>query len=196
MTRRKMNNLFKELESVGIYFEEYEACCAPKQYGGNDDIALSGGLCPGGEDRLTRMQWEKIILISEKKQIYVALLQDKGTTVYDVCFFEQGIFLTILDAASTTLDSLKRNFLYYQEDPKIQELASILERCPAEILSFSSKTSDVASIKTAAFWFKEYIREQRNVFSSIKDLSVYMDDSVSHKQAERLYYALDCLKLI
>lgn len=196
MTRRKMNNLFKELESVGIYFEEYDACCAPKQYGGNDDIALSGGLCPGGEERLTRTQWGQIILMSEKKQIYVALLQDKGTTVYDVCFFEQGIFLTILEAASTVLDSLKRNFLYYQEDPKILALASILERCPAEILSFSSKTSDVSSIKTAAFWFQEYIREQRNVFSSIKDISVYMDDSVSHKQAERLYYALDCLKLI
>ena len=196
MTRRKMNNLFKELESVGIYFEEYNACCAPKQYGGNDDIALNGMLCPRGEERLTRTQWGQIILMSEKKQIYVALLQDKGTTVYDVCFFEQGIFLTILDSVKTVSDSLKRNFLYHQEDPKILALASILERCLAEILSFSSKTSDVSSFQTAAFWFQEYLREKRKVFSSIKDISVYMDDSASNEQAERLYYAFDCLTLI
>ena len=114
MTRRRMENLYKELETVGIKFFECESSIMNKYQGGKDDMISVGILKDSCGAIITDARLKKILAIAKKKKTYVLIRPEKGELQVNgsrrrtpapltanemvVCFIQVGVMDTFKEA--------------------------------------------------------------------------------------------------
>lgn len=197
MSRMMMNDFYQELEKIGVYFEEGDDYAEYVRYGGNDDFGCYGTLGNNKKgDGFSPELWEQILSIAKANDVYFFV----GTKYlflqqYDVCFMRENLFKTLTKAVGPMTDSLKRHFLYYQEDPETLELCTTLERLPEEMNLLQSGISDADSLKDVSAQFRDFVSQRWKLCYDKKYMCAYTDSAFSCLKAIKIYKAIEFLKL-
>ena len=140
MTRKVMDNLYKELESNGVStFIEQEWRFLSKGCGGKEDYICFGVLRNSDGVPFTPMHLYKILNIARQKKAYmVQIIGEKDIknprlaaaanatpmkkNDIRVCFIQMGLIRAIEKARVPVMESLGRSFAYCQEDESVLAL--------------------------------------------------------------------------
>lgn len=212
MTRRRMGNLYKALEAIGLVFEECDCSMMNKYQGGNDDVISIGILRDFDGSVITDTRLKKILDIAKKKKSYMLLppmkkeLQIKrnvgsGTIRLNandmvVCFIQAGLIDTFKDAYSQVDNLLKRHFLHFQEDEDILELESALNILFAQIREFEFLAYELLVLRMNSSALSRSLGGRGIVFTRMTEMIGYMNGDVEKKHAATMCFAGQCLRLI
>lgn len=197
MSKRTMDNLFKELYANGLEFEEAESRCWDTFYGGPGDLSVNGFLYNRDETPLATEQINKILEIAKKKKTYLSIMTDlkgrKGGAV--VCFLQEGFFKTMASGIPPVTHSLRRHFLYLQEDEKVLKLDEALQQLRSILASFQLDAYDSALLPDASARIRKALRFQGHIIEREREICEYMGNALEYKQAEALCKTIYCMRL-
>lgn len=197
MSKRTMDNLFKELHKNGFEFEEAESRCWGKFYGGPEDLGVNGFLYNRDETPLTTEQINQILEIAKKKKTYLSIMPElkgrKGGTV--VCFLQEGLFKTMASGIPPVTHSLRRHFLYLQEDEKVLKLDEALKQLHSQLASFQAEAYDSALLRDASARLRKLLRVEGPIIEREREICEYMGNALEYNQAEALCKTIYCMRL-
>lgn len=197
MTKRMMDNLYKELDAIGLEFKEVEARCWGKFSGGFDDLSTNGFLSNRTEALVTTEQLAEVLAIAKRKKTYFIVMTEleakKGGLF--VCFLQQGFFKTVEDAIPPVTRSLRRHFSYFQEDEKVMKMDEALQRLPEKLESFQDAAYDIERLTETSGHIRKAIREEGRIIEQEREIYEYMGNALEYKQAEALCNVIYCMRL-
>lgn len=212
MTKRRMENLYKDLEAIGISFHECECSIMNKYQGGHDDVISVGILKDTGVSVLTEARLREVLSIAKKKKTYVLIRPEvrefkangsrRGDSVpltaneRVVCFIQAGVMDTFKDACAKVDALLKQHFLHYQEDEAILELESNLKILFARMREFEHLAYNLVVLRMNSGTLNKSFKERGIVFTRMNEMLDYMDGPLEKQQAATLCFAGQCLRLI
>lgn len=212
MTRRRMENLYKDLEAIGISFHECECSIMNKYQGGHDDVISVGILKDTGVSVLTEARLREVLSIAKKKKTYVLIRPEvrefkangsrRGDSVpltaneRVVCFIQAGVMDTFKDAYAKVDALLKQHFLHYQEDEAILELESNLKILFARMREFEHLAYNLVVLRMNSGTLNKSFKERGIVFTRMNEMLDYMNGPLEKQQAATLCFAGQCLRLI
>ena len=212
MTKRRMENLYKDLEAIGISFHECECSIMNKYQGGHDDVISVGILKDTGVSVLTEARLREVLSIAKKKKTYVLIRPEvrefkangsrRGDSVpltaneRVVCFIQAGVMDTFKDAYAKVDALLKQHFLHYQEDEAILELESNLKILFARMREFEFLAYDLVVWQTHSLALNRSFKGYSSVFTRMKEMLDYMNGPLEKQQAATLCFAGQCLRLM
>ena len=212
MTKRRMENLYKDLEAIGISFHECECSIMNKYQGGHDDVISVGILKDTCGAIITDARLKKILAIAKKKKTYVLIRPEKGELQVNgsrrktpapltanemvVCFIQAGVMDTFKDAYAKVDALLKQHFLHYQEDEAILELESNLKILFARMREFEFLAYDLVVWQTHSLALNRSFKGYSSVFTRMKEMLDYMNGPLEKQQAATLCFAGQCLRLM
>ena len=212
MTRRRMENLYKDLEAIGISFHECECSIMNKYQGGHDDVISVGILKDSCGAIITDARLKKILAIAKKKKTYVLIRPEKGELQVNgsrrktpapltanemvVCFIQAGVMDTFKDACAKVDAVLKQHFLHYQEDEAILELESNLKILFARMREFEHLAYNLVVLRMNSGTLNKSFKERGIVFTRMNEMLDYMNGPLEKQQAATLCFAGQCLRLI
>lgn len=212
MTRKVMDNLYKELESNGFTFIEQEWRFLSKGCGGKEDYICYGVLRNSDGVAFTPMHLYKILNIARQKNTYMvqiigtkeiknprqaAIAQSTEIKKNDirVCFIQKGLFQAIEKARVPVMESLRRSFEYCQEDEAVLALEKTLEQLQEEMVRFNSRTRDVDWLKRNSIRFRWFVKKEEETFSRMNEIMDYMESEAYQERAEVLCMAFLALSM-
>lgn len=195
MTRKMMDELYEELNRIGITFTEKESRFAPKMVIGLDDFSVSGPLRNVDGDVFTMERMAEVLAIAEKKAafLFVKAGETYGKPTLAVCFMQRGLFETIYSVRPIT-GSLQRNFWYVQEDAKAMALHAILKRFTLAVDKFLTYSHGVHSLYSDSAAIRDMIYRNEALFKK-EEIATYMDSDSCRGDVELLHGVLTCLRL-
>lgn len=207
-----MDNLYKALESIGLRFEECNCDTMNKFQGWNYDLISVGILRDLGGSVITDTQMKEILDIAKKKKTYMLIQPGKkefeingnaanGTIRLNendmaVCFVQAGIIEMFKHAGTHVITSLKRNFLYFQEDEHALELGRKLNLMTSYLNEFDLFAYDPSMLRAKSFGLRRSIAREGAVFTVISGIVEYMDGYAEQKHATTMCYTGQCLRLM
>ena len=203
MTRKVMDNLYKELESNGFTFIEQEWRFLSKGFGGKEDYICYGVLRNSDGVVFTPMHLYKILNIARQKNTYMvqiigkkeiknprqaAIAQETPMKKNDilVCFIQKGLLQAIEKARVPVVESLRRSFEYCQEDESVMALDANLERLQEELVRFVTRTRDVYLLERNSLHFRWFLKKEEDAFSRMNEMMGYMESEAYKERAEAL----------
>ena len=212
MTRRRMDNLYKALESIGLRFEECNCDTMKRFQGWNADMISVGILRDVYGFVITDTQMKEILDIAKKKKTYILIQPGKkefeingnaanGTIRLNendvaVCFIQAGIIEMFKHAETHVITSLKRNFLYFQEDEHALELERKLNLMTSNLSEFELFAYELSMLRAKSFGFRRSLAREGAVFTHNNEMIYYMDGYAEQKHAETMCFAGQCLRLM
>lgn len=212
MTRRRMENLYKELEAVGINFFECEGSIMNKCQGGKDDVISVGILKDARGSVITEARLKKILAIAKKKKTYVLIRPEKGELRVNgsrretsapltanemvVCFIQIGVIDTFKGAYAKVDAILKQHFLHFQEDEEILELETALNILFSRMREFEFLAYDLVVWRTHSLALNRSFKGYSSVFTRMNEMLDYMNGPLEKQHAATLCFAGQCLRLI
>lgn len=212
MTRRRMENLYKELETVGIKFFECESSIMNKYQGGKDDVISVGILKDSCGSVITDARLKKILAIAKKKKTYVLIRPEKGELQLNgsrrktpepltanemvVCFIQVGVIDTFKGAYAKVDAILKQHFLHFQEDKEILDLETALNMLFTGIREFEFLAYDLVVLQTHSSALSRSFKGYSSVFTRMNEMLDYMNGPLEKQHAATMCFAGQCLRLI
>lgn len=212
MTRRRMENLYKELEAAGIKFFECECSIMNKYQGGKDDVISVGILKDSCGSVITDARLKKILAIAKKKKTYVLIRPEKGELQVNgsrrktpapltanemvVCFIQVGVIDTFKGAHAKVDAILKQHFLHFQEDEEILEVETALNILFGRMREFEFLAYDLVVLPMNSSALNRSFKGYSSVFTRMNEMLDYMNGEVEKKQAATMCFAGQCLRLI
>lgn len=212
MTRRVMENLYRELEKNGYTFIEQGWRFLDKRYDGNDDFVSYGVLRSGDGVSFTPYRLLGILKMAKRKKTYMLQVRGKKEvhkvpTAADtsvplqendivVCFIQKGLLQTMADAREPVVESLRRSFWYCQEDEKTLALDETLGRLREELALFESRAYDTFLLEQNSVHFRRFVKREANAFLEMDDMIPSIENEAHRKWTESLRMAFITLYLI
>lgn len=207
-----MDNLYKALESIGLRFEECNCDTMNKFQGWNYDLISVGILRDLGGSVITDTQMKQILDIAKKKKTYLLIRPGKkefeingnaanGTIRLNendmaVCFIQAGIIEMFKHAGTHVNASLKRNFLYFQEEENTIELERKVKVMMENLSEFELFGYELSMLRAKSFGLRRSLGREGAVFTVISGITDYMEGSAEQKHAETMCFAGQCLRLM
>jgi hypothetical protein len=211
MTRRVMNNLYEKLYEVGFEFMECNYSHF-KEWSADSWYTSYGILSEKDGTVLTVKRLSEIMAIAKSKKSYLILLPEiREVQVHwkkagpplklqenerTVCIVQKGLLQTIKDTRIPVIDSLKRNFLYYQEEEEILELETVLDGLLEALETFERNAYNVPLLGSNARPLRKLLVEKGEVFRHDLDIQAYMENKACRERAESLCEAVLALRII
>ena len=212
MTRRVMDNLYKELENNGFTFIEQEWRFLSKGCGGKEDYICFGVLRNSDGVPFTPMHLYKILNIARQKKAYmVQIIGEKDIknprlaaaanatpmkkNDIRVCFIQMGLIRAIEKARVPVMESLGRSFAYCQEDESVLALEKTLEQLQEELVRFELRARDVDFLVRNSIRFRWFLKKEEETFSRMNEIMDYMESDAYEERAETLCMAFLALSM-
>lgn len=197
MTRGRMDRLFKNLDAIGLGFEEGESRYLNKFYGKNTDMSLIGFLHNQDETPIAMERLAEVLEIAKSKQTYFVVMPEIATRKRGVlvCFLQQGIIDAAEIDAPLVADSLKQNFSYIQEDEQAIKLDAALQQFSILLAEFRQKAYDPACLIDMSRRLRRAINEEGRILTHDKGVCTYTGDVFEIYQAETLCRAIYCMQV-
>ena len=195
MSRELMDELYEELNQIGIAFTEMEVRFAPQMVVGFDDFSVCGTLRNANGDAFIMERMAEVFAVAEKKATFLFPKPGEkyGKATLAVCFMQRGLFETVY-SVYPIIGSLKRNFWYFQEDAAALELHVILERFAKAIQVFLKNPHGFHSLYSDSYAIRQIVKNNEALFRK-EDICFYMDNDMHRYNVESLYEVLSCMKL-
>lgn len=212
MTRRIMNNLYKELVETGIAFDECHFRMINRYNGGGDDFACHGILEDFENDTITDERLAGVLALAKKKKAYLLIqpeakeieIMERGKRVMRklrenemvATFIQVGIFRTFGEAYARTDAALKQSFLHYQEDESLLELEAILERVATQLQDFSLDAYDIDELAAHSALLRAVLFFDGTALTHRKGISAYANNYSERNSVETMCITGECLRLV
>lgn len=195
MSRELMDELYEELNQIGITFTEQESRYAQRLVVGLEDFSVCSTLRNINGDAFIMERMAEVFAIAEKKATFLFTKPGEkyGKTTLAVCFMQRGLFETIY-SVYPIIGSLQRNFWYVQEDAAALELHAILERFAKAIQVFLKNPHGFHSLHSDSYAIRQIVKNNEALFRK-EEICSYMDNDMSRYDVESLYEVLTCLKV-
>lgn len=212
MTRRVMENLYKELEKYGYTFIEQGFRFLDKRYDGNDDFVSYGILRRDDGEALTHMRLLGILKMAKRKKTYMIQVRGekevrKVPTAANpiiplqkndmvVCFIQRGLIQVLADARLPVAESLRNSFWYCQENEKALALDEAFERLRKELVLFEKRAHDCFLLERNCVHFRRFVKREAKAFFEMDEMTACIEDGAQQRRAESLRMAFITLHLI
>lgn len=113
-----------------------------------------------------------------------------------VCFLQEGLIQTLEGTSVRVMESLKRNFLYFQEDEKVLEAAKMLKRMDVMFEDFRRLAYEWEKAENNSRELRTFIFAESKNMGCWERLNDYMEDAVHRIYAERLILVICCLEMV
>ncbi len=212
MTRRVMENLYKELEKYGYTFIEQGFRFLDKRYDGNDDFVSYGILRRGDGYAMTPMRLQDILQMARRKKTYMVQVRGKKEVHSSsmaanqsiplqkndmvVCFIQQGLLQVMADARKSVAESFRNSFWYCQENEKALALDEAFERLRKELVLFDTLAHDVHSLERNSVHFRRFVKREAVAYMEMDEMMTCIENVAHQRQAESLQMAFVTLYYI
>lgn len=198
MTRRRMKNLNKALNEIGIAFYELEFRHWDKFFGGDGALTAKGFLYNLDEMPLTEEHLAKVLQIAKSKKTSCVILPElaakkKGMVV---CFLQLEFFQLLEDTSPSVGSALRQHFLYFQEDEKLLALDATLRELSEHMAFFRKEACNVALLPKASTQLRTAVKKAGKLMEQEGLVDQYMRNGMERSLAEALCKAVNCMNLI
>lgn len=113
-----------------------------------------------------------------------------------VCFIQEGLIQTFEGTSARVMESLKRNFLYFQEGQEILEATKMLKRMDVMFEDFRRRAYEWEKAESNSRVLRTFILAESKNMGCWEGLNDYMEDAVYRIYAERLIHVICCLEMV
>lgn len=200
MTRKRMDNLYEKLETIGLKFEENEARSWDKFYRGKGELCTNGFLHNVDGTPLRGVQVDDVLAIAKKKKTFFAYAGQQGIKNGGVngCFLQRGVFDAARTAIPLVTRSLRSNFsfAYAQEMDEVMKIDTALRELREELEYFCDVGHYSELLSEASARLRKAVMDQGRILGHENTICDYMGNPTECAQAEDLCHALFRLELI
>ena len=214
MTRRVMDNLYKELTETGIAFNECRFRMINRYYGGGDDFACHGILEDFENDTITDERLTGVLTLAKKKKAYLLInpeakeieIMERGKRVMRklrenemvATFIQVGIFRVFAESYAKTDVMLKQHFSHYQEEESILELELILERIANQLQmwTLSGNAYNAFKFEAHSALLRAVLLFDGTALTHKKGIEAYASNYSERNSVETMCIAGECLRLV
>ena len=114
-----------------------------------------------------------------------------------VCFIQEGLIQTFEETSARVMESLKRNFLYFQEDEEILKAEKVLTRISAAFDPFHQwDLHEGEWVETHSRLLRTFLFREAENTTYLGVAADYMEDAAYRAYARRLGIVVCCLEMI
>lgn len=211
MATAALNVVYNAIGSIGIKFDRHYIREAVNFHGGLNDLCEYGVLRDERNGAVTKERLVDVMTIAKNRQVCLItfpnvreyrtfwtqkkeVVQTEANEIF-VCFIQKGVFDSALDGGTRLQESVKRSFLYFQEDEQALELNRLLIRMDEELTTFLKRAIDSDFLERNATNLLRYIENEGAMLRAVL-IEDYMDDSAYKYQSQCVGSAIQCLGVV
>ena len=114
-----------------------------------------------------------------------------------VCFIQTGVIQTFEEASSVVMESLKKNFLYVQEDEGVLAAVKLLTLLGFAFAPFRGWHSrDTERVVRDSRLLRVFLERKSENMMYLGEAAGYMDNAINKDYAEKLCSAICCIEMV